>query len=94
MLTGTPNRSRISPIAAQALLTDVLRQFEPIPLMPEDYQAAISRMVSLNLPGGGIFDALITEAALKANVDILLTLNVKYFNRLGQEIATIVRVPA
>ncbi len=32
-------------------------------------------MVSLNLPGGGIYDALIAQAALKANVDRLLTLN-------------------
>jgi predicted nucleic acid-binding protein len=50
-------------------------------------------MVSLNLPGGGIFDALIAQAALKANVDQLLTLNPKHFNRLSQTVASLVRVP-
>ena len=58
-----------------------------------DYDAAIDRMVALNLPGGGIFDALIAQAAVKASVDILLTLNPKHFVRLGEEISSIVQVP-
>jgi hypothetical protein len=31
--------------------------------------------LGLNLPCGGIFDELIAQAALKAEVDVLLTLN-------------------
>lgn len=50
-------------------------------------------MVTLNLPGGGIFDALIAQAALKADVDILLTLNPNHFTRLGEAIAYLVQVP-
>lgn len=50
-------------------------------------------MTALNLPGGGIFDALITQAALKANVEILLTLNPNHFTRLGKAIANLVQVP-
>jgi hypothetical protein len=46
-------------------------------------------MTSLNLPG----DALIAQAAVKAGVDLLLTLNAKHFVRLGEEIKAIVRVP-
>jgi predicted nucleic acid-binding protein len=49
--------------------------------------AEIAQMVALNLPGGGIFDALIAQAALKANADILLTLNFNHFTRLGEVIA-------
>lgn len=44
-----------------------------------EYLAAIAQMVALNLPGGGIFDALIAQAALKVDVDILLTLNPNHF---------------
>jgi hypothetical protein len=33
------------------------QNFEVVPLLVEDYQAAIAQMVSLNIPGGGIFDA-------------------------------------
>lgn len=50
-------------------------------------------MATLNLPGGGIFDAIIAQAALKADVDILLTLNPNHFTRLGEAIANLVEVP-
>ncbi|MCC5637464.1 hypothetical protein LC593_16760 [Nostoc sp. CHAB 5844] len=50
-------------------------------------------MTTLNLPGGAIFDALIAQAALKAQVDVLLTLNPNHFTRLGNAIAQIIQVP-
>jgi predicted nucleic acid-binding protein len=50
-------------------------------------------MTSLNLPGGGIFDALIAQAALKSSADRLLTLNPKHFTRLDTAIADLVHVP-
>jgi predicted nucleic acid-binding protein len=54
---------------------------------------AIANMVAFNLPGGGIFDALIAQAALKAEADALLTMNAKHFTRLGEAIAARVQVP-
>jgi len=68
--------------------------FVAIPLSADDYKQAIVCMVRLNLPGGGIFDALIAQAALKADVDILLTLNPSHFTRLGQDLAQRVKVPS
>jgi predicted nucleic acid-binding protein len=50
-------------------------------------------MVSLNLPGAGIYDALIAQAAIKAEVDVLLTLNPNDFRRLGEDVAQLVRLP-
>lgn len=64
-----------------------------MPLLVDDYQTAIAQMVTLNFPGGGIFDTLIAQAALKAEVDALLTLNPNHFTRLGNAIAQIVQVP-
>ena len=43
-------------------------------------------MVRLNLPGGGIFDTIIAQAALKAKADTILTLNPNHFTRLGKDI--------
>ncbi|MDF5725257.1 MAG: hypothetical protein PUP91_33365 [Rhizonema sp. PD37] len=63
-----------------------------MPLHSDEYLSAIERMAALNLQGG-IFDALIAQAALKANVDILLTLNPNHFTRLGEAIAQLVQVP-
>ena len=37
-----------------------------------------------------MFDAIIAQAALKASVDHLITLNIKDFVRLGDDIAAIV----
>ncbi|WP_230968244.1 hypothetical protein [Nostoc sp. WHI] len=53
----------------------------------------IVQMAALNFPGGGIFDALIAQAALKAEVAVLLTLNPNHFNRLGNAIVDLVQVP-
>jgi predicted nucleic acid-binding protein len=93
VLTRMPIEPKPSTQQVQLILSDLLQYLEPIPLVSQDYQVAISNMVEFNLPGGGIFDALIAQAALKANADILLTLNAKHFTRLGSAIATLVRTP-
>ncbi len=93
VLTRLPYRPVIRPAIAQRHIRENLQDFEKVGLAPIDYDAAIDRMTALDLPGGGIFDALIAQAALKVEVDVLLTLNPKHFLRLGEAIATIVRVP-
>jgi predicted nucleic acid-binding protein len=66
VLTRLPVRPRISPELAQRLITENLERFEVIPLTTEDYQMVLAQMVNLNLTGGGIYDALIAQAAVKA----------------------------
>jgi predicted nucleic acid-binding protein len=92
VLTRIP-QTKISPSLAQNLIEDNLKAFEFISLNDEDYTAAIALMVQHQLPGGGIFDALIAQAAVKAEVDVILTLNAKHFVRLGAAIATKVQQP-
>ena len=94
VLTRLPVRPPISPTIAQRLIDENLNLFVAIPLTADDYQQVIACMVGLNLLGGGIFDALIAQAALKAGVDILLTLNPNHFTRLGQDLAKRVQVPS
>lgn len=50
-------------------------------------------MATFNLPGGGVSDALIAQAALKAEVAVLLRLNPNHFTRLGEAIAHLMPVP-
>ncbi|MEG4026474.1 hypothetical protein [Microcoleus sp. S13C4] len=50
-------------------------------------------MVSLKLSGGGIYDRLMAQAALKVGVDVLLTLNPNDFTRLGDDVRRLVQVP-
>jgi predicted nucleic acid-binding protein len=93
VMTRLPPPLRVTPEEAVEILTDLAEYVEPIPLVATDYQRAIALMAKLNLPGGGIFDAVIAQAALKAAVDRLMTFNAKDFVRLGQEISALVQVP-
>lgn len=93
VLTRMPSQPRISPQDAQRLIENNLQYLETVVLDKVDYQAAIAQMTQLNLVGGGIFDALIAQAALKSAADRLLTLNAKHFTRLSTEVAQIIYVP-
>ncbi|MDQ3396960.1 MAG: PIN domain-containing protein [Deinococcota bacterium] len=92
VLTTLPLAPRIRPDQAEAILNSTSPWLQTVGLEVRDYQAALSRMVRLNLPGGGIYDVLHAQAALKVGVDGLLTLNPKHFSRLGDDIAALVRV--
>jgi predicted nucleic acid-binding protein len=83
----------MQPQEAKQLLEGYLEYLEAVPLDKTDYQAAIAQMTALNLPGGGIFDALIAQAALKARAERLVTLNAKHFTRLEETLAALVYVP-
>jgi predicted nucleic acid-binding protein len=93
VITRLPIQPRIPPQDAQRIIVDVLQYLEAISLLPNDYQIAIALMANLNIPGGGIFDALIAQAAIKAEVDVILTLNPNHFTRLNSAIANLVQVP-
>ena len=78
---------------AQEFLDDTLQHFEIVELTSTDYRNVIARISQLGLVSGAIFDALIAHAALKAQVDQLVTFNPKHFTRLGSEIAQLVYTP-
>jgi predicted nucleic acid-binding protein len=94
VLTRLPIKPKPSVEQISQSLFDLLNYFEAVSLAQDDYQTVIQRLANLNLPGGVIFDALHAQAALKSSVDALLTLNPKDFNRLGEDIASIVNVPS
>src|SRR5690348_7915008 len=92
-LTALPINHRLSPQVIHQLITENLKSFEVIPLSVDDYYQVINQMVNLNLTSGAIYDALIAQVAIKVNIDRLLTLNPKHFNRFGDKIAQLVTVP-
>ncbi|HAZ48422.1 MAG TPA: VapC toxin family PIN domain ribonuclease [Cyanobacteria bacterium UBA11369] len=93
VLTRFPRSPRISPGLAKRLISENLNRFDWVVLAADDYQETVDRMVGLNIAGGGIYDGLIAQAALKAGVDVLLTLNPDDFTRLGEEVAALVQMP-
>ncbi|NJN87786.1 MAG: type II toxin-antitoxin system VapC family toxin [Leptolyngbyaceae cyanobacterium SL_7_1] len=93
VMTRMPSQPRMSPKEAWTLIKQYLHYLNAIPLEVADYLEAVAQMSILNIPGGGIFDALIAQAAFKVGVDRILTLNPNHFNRLSDEIAQIIEVP-
>lgn len=93
VLTRLPLQPKLQPNEVEALLAN-LNNIHKVFLNGDDYAQVIKRLVSLNVTGGGIYDALISQAALKVNADILLTANPKDFVRLGDDVAKIVKVPS
>jgi predicted nucleic acid-binding protein len=93
VMTRMPIQPRMSPQEANTLLDRCLQYLDAVPLEVADYKAAIAQMTALSLPSGGIFDALIAQAALKVSADRLLTLNPGHFTRLDPAIARITQVP-
>ncbi|MEO0987962.1 MAG: PIN domain-containing protein [Cyanobacteria bacterium J06639_14] len=90
VLTRMPRQPRLSPLEVEQLMCN-LTSFEKVALSHSDYVKVIGRLVKLNLTGGVIYDALIAQAALVAEVETLLTANSKDFLRLGEDVAAIVQ---
>jgi predicted nucleic acid-binding protein len=87
-LTNYPIKPRISPQEAQQLIQqNILDVFEVITLSEQDYMSVINHLSESGIIGGVIYDALILKAALKANVDYVVTLNEKDFKRVYPDFA-------
>ena len=94
VLTTLPVIPRIAPGMAWRLMQE---NVEPtatvIALSAADYRMTIRRLAELGLPGGVVYDALIAQAAQKARVGRLLTLNPEDFKRVWPEGEAILTVP-
>jgi predicted nucleic acid-binding protein len=64
-----------------------------VALSASDYRLVLQRMAELGLNGGVIYDALIAQAAQKARVERLLTLNLDDFKRVWPEGHAILSTP-
>ncbi len=79
---------RILPQEAQQLIQqNILEVFEVITLSEPDYISVINHLSESGIIGGVIYDALILKAAIKANVDYVITLNEKDFKRVYPDFA-------
>lgn len=92
-LTSIPHQPRIPPEDAHRAIDHVRDHFEIVALTPGMYRAAIDTVVSLGVPGGGIYDALHARAAIEAEAGAILTWTPKHFVRLGDDVATLVQEP-
>ncbi len=94
VLTTYPLRPRLTPKAVYQLLgQNVFDQFEVIALSIADYTAVIERAAASGIIGGAVYDALIVQAAVKADADQIVTLNEKDFRRIRPDLADKITAP-
>jgi predicted nucleic acid-binding protein len=83
ILTRLPLRPRIGAVTARRLIQqNVLACFEVVSLSQSDYAAVIDRLADLGVVGGAVYDAVIMQAAARANPDQVITLNPSDFRRV------------
>jgi len=88
VLTRLPVYPAISPQAAQQLIKEsVINLFEVVSLTAKDYEAVIEHLANIGIIGGAIYDGLIMAVALKEDVDLVVTLNEKDFQRVYPTLA-------
>ncbi len=92
-LTGMPGKDRASGDEALLFLGSVREHLSIVTLDPEEYFKTVEGVASAGVFGGGIYDAIIGQCALKAKAQTIYTWNVKHFKRLGADIASRVKTP-
>lgn len=87
-LTRLPVRPRIPPtLALQLIESNVIATCQIIPLSANDYVTMLNHLAGQGIAGGAIYDALLLHAAWLANVDQIITLNLRDFRRVYPPLA-------
>jgi predicted nucleic acid-binding protein len=94
VLTKLPVRPRISPAVARRLIQqNVLEICRVVSLSEDDYVAIVGHLSDTGIVGGATYDALILYAALKADVDCVVTSNETDFRRIYPDLADKIVAP-
>lgn len=87
-LTRLPIRPRIAPtLALQLIQHNIIETCQVVSLSSKDYVTLLDQLVGLEISGGAIYDALLLHAAWLANVDQIITLNLRDFRRVYPRLA-------
>lgn len=92
-LTGMPGRDRANGDEAMLYLGNVRERLAIVTLDSDEYFRAMERATATGAIGGGIYDAILGECALKAKAQSIYTWNLKHFRRLRPEVAGRAKTP-
>jgi predicted nucleic acid-binding protein len=94
VLTRLPRPLRASPaVAWQLIERNVLNSTEIIALTSADYRDLIEHLAQTGIAGGATYDAVIACVAAQAQVDHIVTFNVRDFRRVYPALAASIIVP-
>lgn len=79
--------------AQQLIKHNVIGRLEVVSLSAQDYVQVIDHLAALGITGGAIYDALISHVAASAQVDLVVTLNERDFQRVYPHLADRIVAP-
>lgn len=91
--TRFPGKNRLSGEQALLFVDDVRRRLALVTLSAEEYYFALKGAAAAGIVGGTVYDALLCRCAMKADVEIIYTWNIRHFQLLYPEIASRIRTP-
>lgn len=92
-LTRMPGKYRISADQAMLFIGSIRERLSPVALTAEEYLQALEVSASRGIVGGGIYDALLAQCALKSGASVIYTWNVRHYSLCGDEVTTRLRTP-
>jgi predicted nucleic acid-binding protein len=83
-LTRMPVVPRIHPLeAARMIHENILRHFQTVPVVQQDYLDALTTVSNAGWPGAKIYDALLLRCAEKCPAQRIYTFNLKDFKQMA-----------
>jgi predicted nucleic acid-binding protein len=92
-LTRMPGRHRISGDQAMLFVGDIAERLSLVTLDGNEYIKMLQVATALGLAGGGIYDALLAQCAIKADADTIFSWNGRHYARCGTEVTRRLRSP-
>lgn len=92
-LTRMPGKHRISPEQAMLFIGSIRERLSIVALTGNEYADALQASSSLGIVGGGIYDAMLANCALKAKAEIIYTWNSRHYAMCGQAVVALLRAP-
>lgn len=92
-LTRMPGKHRISGEQALLFIGSIRERLSIIALDGEEYATALQAAATLGIVGGGIYDALLADCAIKAKAETIYSWKTRHYAQCGQEVIQRLRTP-
>jgi predicted nucleic acid-binding protein len=93
-LTRMPGKHRISAEQAMLFIGNVREKLTIVALNGDEYARVLQASAGLGIVGGGIYDALLAQCAVKAQAKTIYTWNVRHYAQCGPEVTGRLRLPS
>jgi predicted nucleic acid-binding protein len=92
-MTRMPGKHRISGEQAMLFVDSICERLSLVALDGKEYAQALHGAASLNVVGGGIYDALLAYCALKAEAATIYSWNQRHYAQCGPEVTRRLQTP-